>query len=158
MAGAYWTPRLKPEIFSMPKSKGISSPLLFSFCTLSRYLCHSFQHCQLVFRTVLYSFCHIGSLAMSFYPRMKMVGAGKSQTATISSISKRFVTIGTGIRLRSNTLPKELVVGTTFYRAYLVQHRRVQRKNGDVPQCGKSPFSLMLCSGRSLHGSTRRRT
>ena len=30
----------------MPKSKGMSSPLLFFFCTLSRYLYHSFQHCQ----------------------------------------------------------------------------------------------------------------
>lgn len=40
--------------------------------------------------------------AMSCYPRMEMVGAEKSQTATISSISKRFATIGTGIRLRSN--------------------------------------------------------
>ena len=47
----------------MPKSKGISSPLLFSFCTLSRYLCHSFQHCQLVYHTILYSFFHIDSLS-----------------------------------------------------------------------------------------------
>ena len=47
---------LKSEISSMPKSRGISSPLLFSFCTLSRYLYHSFQHCQLVFTPFFYSF------------------------------------------------------------------------------------------------------
>ena len=49
---------LKSEISSMPNSRGISSPLLFSFCTLSRYLYHSFQHCQLVFTPFFTVFSH----------------------------------------------------------------------------------------------------